>query len=430
MFFERRIYWIKWGGLFSIMILLLVSCGSNLADDNQEITLCGISGDNVTRVYHVSVSQAGAIILKQVIELPGGDMTRNGSCPQWLANHRFAWLYGKMADGYQRDVYWLDLDRGQVKKWFHLNGDDDIADVILLSDSPAALLISSRGQSEGCSQYSDWEHHMNCVRARGDLYTVNDQGEVSRLTIDQSPLCEATWNPSGHTVAFRRATGCLRPAPFENSEILLVDTQTKRVRSFINNQGRTPLWSPDGQLLAFTRLAQRPGESLDGLLYVLDIDDDRGISENDSKGWDKSVPVWSPDSQWLAWMTFRITATSEYSWVSVFDPIRQTRIEFPTQENAAPSRLQWSPDGKTLVWKIGSTFNLGDVESSKIHNVPVEVEISDWSFNGKLVAYIGFTNPRGPNAVFVVRSDGKGIVNVTDELSLKDIQWLQVNWVK
>jgi Tol biopolymer transport system component len=418
-------------GLLLLSVAVLVSCQNNPATTRgQELVLCGRTNDSVIRVYHVSISQAGTATLKQVIALPGSDLSGAGSCPRWLTGSKLAWLYGNTTNGYQRDVYLLDLNNGQVRPWFHLSGNDDIEDVILASGSPWALIVSSRDQAEGCSQHNSAELHWTCLYARGDLYAVDEQGEVSRLTHYQAPLCQATWRSGGHTVAFRQAKGCVGPAPGEPSRILFVDIETKQIRSFSGGQdASTPLWSPDGKHLAFFNRLGSP--------YVLDLGNDQVVPlDDDVSGLYSHIPAWSPDGQRLAWVTMPASAAKDNAWrarVNVFDLVRHAKTGFPESENPRGAAFipQWSPDGKQLAWAVDSTFYFGSIQSSKMYTAPAGVtRVLDWSFDGQAVAYIGSASPQSSSRVFVMSRNGNDIFGLTDRLSLEDIRWLQVRWVR
>lgn len=404
------------------LVAVTISCrGPLAANDDRELSLCGVSGDGTVRIYHVSVSLARSIALKQAIDLPD-----NASCPIWLTgNSKLGWLHGGVTSGYQRDIYLLDLDLGHVKRWFHVSGDDEIEDVTLVSGRPWALLVSSRDQSGECSQYSSEEQRWRCVYSQGDLYTVDEQGTISRLTRNQSPLCEATWRPGGRTVAFRHSNGCVRPAPLESWDILLVDTETRQIQSFDGNQGMTPRWSPDGKYLAFLK-EEQSSEGILGLWpHILNLDSNQAIPAGSGpRNWELGDPVWSPNSRYLAWVTIRRDIG-----VSVFDRVSQNTKTF--QNDKYPSFLiRWSPDGTSLVWKDDSAFYFGDVARSSMYSVPVGVDkVLDWSFNGETVAYIGSTN-QDSNQAFMMSGDGRDVINLTDNLSLQDIRWLQVRWIR
>jgi hypothetical protein len=185
------------------------------------------------------------------------------SCPEWLDDSNLGWFYGRFDDAYQRGVYLLDLKQGQTKQWFQLTGDEDVADVVLVSGAPHAVIVSNQMQG-GCSNAGSVEEHWYCVRSGRDLYVVDEQGNKSHLIQVEPPFCEAKVSPDGRTVAFfTQVETCYGPDLLhEAGNLTLVDTVTKQVRPFDCSKCAIPSWSPDGKYLAFLKGGTYPNKAL------------------------------------------------------------------------------------------------------------------------------------------------------------------------
>jgi Tol biopolymer transport system component len=116
--------------------------------------------------------------------------------------------------------------------------------------------------------------------------------------------------------------------------------------SMVNaRQIRNPVASPDGKKLAFTAFDR---------VWVKDLPDGtpRRLSEADVS---EHHPVWSPDGQWIAYVTWDDTAGGHIMKVGTAArsaPIRVTRTA------ALYYNLAWSPDGQRIVATRGAARDL------------------------------------------------------------------------
>jgi Tol biopolymer transport system component len=116
-------------------------------------------------------------------------------------------------------------------------------------------------------------------------------------------------------------------------------------------QIRNPIASPDGKKLAFTAFDR---------LYIKDMPEGtpRRISEADVS---EHHPVFSPDGQWLAYITWDDTAGGHIMKASVAGrtaPVRLTRVP------AFYYNLAWSPDGQRIVATRGAARDMKEASGT------------------------------------------------------------------
>lgn len=180
------------------------------------------------------------------------------------------------------------------------------------------------------------------------------------------------------------------------------------------NADETPVWSPDGQLLAF--ISNRTGSYH---LYLMD--ENGGNLTQVTEDYDNSLPVWLPDGQRIA---FRTTDNQGVWWWrsakldgSEIENITEPSYDFFYQTPA------WSPDGTKIatmsleeqkerndgssqihVKEIDGSYDLALTQNSYENASPI------WSPDGKKIAFLSEMHGE-PNifALYVMRANGSDV---------------------
>jgi TolB protein len=136
-----------------------------------------------------------------------------------------------------------------------------------------------------------------------DIYLLNvDSGESQRLTFDPAPEYAPAWSPDGRHIAFTAYRD-------DNRDLYIIsldDGDTTNLTRTPNQQEDHATWSPDGKYLAYS--AGVPG---DETIWRIPFDKDAdatGVFRPSLFGVG-GQPVWSPDGQALAFI-FRQQTTS------------------------------------------------------------------------------------------------------------------------
>lgn len=131
----------------------------------------------------------------------------------------------------------------------------------------------------------------------------------------------------------------------ENGHLMLHTAQTDGLnQQNLNTPGWSPTCSPDGRAIAFV-------SDRSGFLQIYSINTDGGMPTRltDSPE-EKSDPLWSPDSQWLAF----IAHTPAGGVIYLVDGQGITRRTITTADMGDVQQLTWSPDGRFLAFAARS----------------------------------------------------------------------------
>ena len=157
-----------------------------------------------------------------------------------------------------------------------------------------------------------------------------------------------------------------------------------------------PAFSPDGNSVAFYRQRTAAG---DAGIYVSAVGSDRLVQLTNDE--DDCCPVWSPDGRWIAFSHMRDREHAIYmvpadggkeeklnaekavgTPAGAFKLTSATSVERRLDTgDVVPRRgeMDWSPDGKFIVFSGPSGLYLANVESASVHRITEQPPLSeDW----------------------------------------------------
>lgn len=121
--------------------------------------------------------------------------------------------------------------------------------------------------------------------------------------------------------------------------VMNADGTNRQRRIESNADDITPVWSPDGQRVAF--VSQRDG---DREIYLVNADGTGlvNLTQHPSEDW---TPAWSPDGQQVAFSSNR-----QGNWEIFIVNADGTNLRQITNDGAGNLSPVWSPDGKTMAY--------------------------------------------------------------------------------
>lgn len=197
------------------------------------------------------------------------------------------------------------------------------------------------------------------------------------------------WSPDGQRVAVTLEKG-------SRTDLYLIDMdgENGHLRRLLDPSLSQAVydyrWSPDGQRLVITL----QGEDVE--LYVINADGS-GLTRLTHAPWNHDEPVWSPDSQRVAWVTGRHSRAGRYRICSDGpSPTLLTQRPVPPAESARRA-VNWdaarlSPDGRHIAFISGGALILMDPQGSErvhlVHDPMCGAQRPTWSPDSKRLAFL------------------------------------------
>ncbi|MBI5957347.1 MAG: PD40 domain-containing protein [Chloroflexi bacterium] len=236
------------------------------------------------------------------------------------------------------------------------------------------------------------------------------------------------WSPSGQYIAFESTRS-------GNPDIWIMDADGSNpfnLTQWDENANQSFSWSPDGRQIAFT--SQWAG-SFSSDIWLVNSDGTEPINLSAqlglSDGYINCTPLWSPDGNSLAFFDdspskgdIKMVSLSSFDVTVLTGNLAQVDMEFtwsPDSQRIAVSSLVGSEGFRPAIWMIDvESLNSRDITISLQEQVGSEYTLKfipyvDWSPTGSEIAFA--VSYMGANLdIFVASTEGNGLTNLTSNL--------------
>ena len=289
------------------------------------------------------------------------------------------------------------------------------------------------------------------VSEYGILMVNSDGTDLQRINPDGMLDYSPDWSPNGRRIAFFRILTPLDESETPRTVIVTTDADGANEQTLTDEAevALNPVWSPDGQRIAFQRIAD-PTEPMDEWNIVISVMDADGSNLHDVGSVGPgllvgvTVPSWSPDDNELVFggvaRTLGAPLAEAETLITVMDTDGTNARELLGPEvlgNDAILSTDWSPDGSTIAFVRYRSSALGegriteatetiesiwlvDTDGSNPRSITADQLLAAffpaWSPDGSQIAFVGWEGP-ADTGIYVIDADGSNLRRLAEGLS-------------
>jgi len=310
--------------------------------------------------------------------------------------------------GQDRDIYFINSDGSNRTRI------SDIGYVSWSSSeiqwSPDGTLVSFvSGKGNNCDQ----------------IYVINADGSGLRQLTNNNSLKEyPTWSPDSKRLVF-----CDRDRVKNSCNIFVINSDGSNLTKLTNtNDDHNPVWSPDGEHIAFRSDRDRTW----GKLWLMNPDgtNQRSLTDIGSIACGAARFQWSPDATRLFFMRtdhekwWHLDPNELDIYVINADGSNMRKLTDDPLDELATS---WSPDSRRILFTRGDKgiYIMNSDGSNQTKLIDGAFMAAEWSPDGNKIVFRSFGD--GDANIYVADSDGSNMLELTnDSMDNTDPHWLPI----
>lgn len=249
------------------------------------------------------------------------------------------------------------------------------------------------------------------VNSEPDIFTIH-AGGTGKTNLTQSPAREywPRWSPDRQLIVFTRFI------PSSVGELMIMNADGSGQQAIPTpglDAAGEPAWSPDGTKIAFSGYTQ--SEAWD--IYVIGVDGSGLTNLTPDLSGVKSGPAWSPDGTRIVFSRYDDNDPDVKKDLYVMNADGSGKVVLPSDVFYRYSP-DWSPDGASILF----TGNRGDGSGTSIYVMPAaggpaqklidNAEGGRWSADGGAILFGGGQAPVGSGGIFRADADGGNVAPV------------------
>jgi Periplasmic component of the Tol biopolymer transport system len=270
-------------------------------------------------------------------------------------------------------------------------------------DAPGGSLIQARATNAEIQERIPDGPRIICSKNGDQMFVMGfDGGQYGEVANDPQSVNFASFSPDTRQIVFAKTVSGIRQIFTMNVD----GTNQTQITNDPTSSSIHPVWSPDGQTIAFA--TNRPGTG--GFqIWTMNPDGSNQTNvTNDGVG-GNDYPAWSPDSSKIAFQ--RQNSPKTDVWVMNADGSGQTNLTNTTGFffNGNPS---WSPDGTMITFASTRDGNSeiykmtsAGASQTRLTNHSSNDGAPAWSPDGDLIAFQS-TRQGGSFKIFTMATDG------------------------
>ncbi|HYY08080.1 MAG TPA: hypothetical protein VFA25_05700, partial [Actinomycetota bacterium] len=213
-------------------------------------------------------------------------------------------------------------------------------------------------------------------------------------------------------------------------------TALRQLTHLTDQVAEDPVWSPDGDRIAYVEVEDGGGGRSDIWTMNADGSDAARLTEGSGSNWS---PTWSPDGTMIAY-THSAPGQADQIWVMASDGSNRHAFTRCGSECLGDSSPAWSPDGHQIafvrqsgagaitpygvfVWPVDEAGNVGLGPEPEIFSSTSWVKELAWSPDGSEIAYTSASDDAAGFGISVMAADGTHARSLTDISSAQAPAW-------